>query len=188
MIEIMIVAGIIGVVGAFAMPYFDKTVESFRIVGSARSVTNALSVAKIRGAATFTRVRLFVDKSTNGHRVERLDESVTPAHWTADGPWAYLPSGVTFGYSPVTTPPPDTQPSIDQAPACTNDAGTAIGNSACVMFNSRGVPVNASGVPVSTSALYVTDGTAVFGVTVAATGMLRLWRTLPRATPDWVLQ
>ena len=41
--------------------------------------------------------------------------------------------------------------------------------------------------PTGIDALYVTDGTAVYGVTVAATGMLRLWRTLPVATPTWVL-
>jgi hypothetical protein len=37
-------------------------------------------------------------------------------------------------------------------------------------------------------ALYVTDGTAVYGVTVAASGMIRGWRTPPVSTPTWVLQ
>ncbi len=188
MIEITIVAGIIGVVGAIALPFFDKTVESFRIVGTARSVTNALSVSKIRAASTFTRVRLYVDLSSHRHRMERLDKSVTPAHWTPDGSWTSLPSAVTFGFGSITTPPAETQPALDQAPACTDDADAAIGNTACVMFNSRGVPIKLDGTPENRDALYVTDGTAIYGVTVAPTGMIRLWRTYPRETAEWVLQ
>ena len=56
------------------------------------------------------------------------------------------------------------------------------------MFNSRGVPIDSSGAPLGTNAFYLTDGSAVYAVTVAATGMLRSWRTLPVATPSWSLQ
>jgi hypothetical protein len=56
------------------------------------------------------------------------------------------------------------------------------------MFNSRGIPVDSTGAPVASGALYLTDGSAVYGVTVAATGMIRLWRTFPYATPNWVMQ
>jgi hypothetical protein len=38
------------------------------------------------------------------------------------------------------------------------------------------------------TALYVTDGTAVYGLAVSATGMVRTWKTLPLATPSWSLQ
>ena len=53
----------------------------------------------------------------------------------------------------------------------------------------RGVPIgNApSFPPIGIDAIYVTDGQAVYGVTVAATGMLKLWRTLPQVTPLWAL-
>jgi hypothetical protein len=36
--------------------------------------------------------------------------------------------------------------------------------------------------------LYLTDGTAVFGITVAATGVIKLSRTQPVAVPTWVVQ
>jgi hypothetical protein len=45
------------------------------------------------------------------------------------------------------------------------------------MFNSRGVPVDSSFAPTASDALYVTDGAAVYGLTIAATGMMRTWRT-----------
>jgi len=188
MIELLVVVGLIGIVSAISLPIAEKTIASFRLVGSARSVTNALSVAKIRAASRFSRVRLYVDLASRVHHVETLDRSVTPNHWTIEGGSTALPATVTFGFSVVGTPPPNSQATIGQAPACTQDDGTPVSGTACIMFNSRGIPVNALGTPIPDGVLYITDGTAVYGVTVAATGMIRLWRTYPLATPSWVLQ
>jgi len=184
----MVVVGLIGIVSAISMPIVEQTIASFRLVGSARSVTNALAVAKIRAASSFTRVRLYVDLTSRSHHVETLDRSVSPNHWTLDGGSTTLPATVTFGYSVVATAPPNSQATINQAPACTQDDGTVVGGTACIMFNSRGIPIDSLGAPISDGVLYITDGTAVYGVTVAATGMIRLWRTYPLATPSWVLQ
>ena len=52
------------------------------------------------------------------------------------------------------------------------------------MFNSRGIPIEYSTSTPTGDALYVTDGMMVYGVTIAPTGMLRLWRTLPVAIPE----
>jgi prepilin-type N-terminal cleavage/methylation domain-containing protein len=188
LIELLIVVGMIGVISAIAMPMFGRTVANYRVVGAARSLSNALAVTKIRSAATFTRTRLFVDMSTGTHHLELLDRTVDPAHWTMEGGSTYLPSGVSFSFSPVTSAPPNTQNAISQSVQCTADDGTVIANTACVTFNSRGVPVDPTGAPVGSGALYLTDGSAVYGVTVAATGMIRLWRTFPYATPSWVQQ
>jgi hypothetical protein len=63
-----------------------------------------------------------------------------------------------------------------------------------VLFNSRGIPVAPNGIPpnvgapTGNDALYVSDSTAVYGITVSATGQIRLWRTNPAATPSWVTQ
>ena len=56
------------------------------------------------------------------------------------------------------------------------------------MFNSRGIPVDATGAPTAVDALYLTDGTAVYGVTVSATSAIVLWRTLPATSPSWSQQ
>ena len=109
--------------------------------------------------------------------------------WANEGGVTYLSSYVIFGYASVGAPPGGTQPTIGQAPACTADDGTAIANTACVMFNSRGVPVDVTLAPTSVDAVYLTDvpSTAVYAVTVAATGMIRSWQTPSAATPTWVL-
>jgi Tfp pilus assembly protein FimT len=188
MIELLIVVGMIGVISAVAVPMIGRAVANYRVVGAARSLSNALAVTKIRSAATFTRTRLFVDMSSGTHHLELLDRTVTPAHWTTEGGATYLPYGVSFSYSPVATPPPNTQPAISQSVPCAADDGTVIANTACVIFNSRGIPVDATGAPISSGALYISDGSSVFGVTIAATGMIRLWRTYPYENPNWVLQ
>jgi Tfp pilus assembly protein FimT len=187
-VETLFVVGLIGLISAIAVPALNRTVASLRLTGDARGLTNAIAVAKIRAASKFTRVRLFVNLSDNTHFLQALDRSTTPESWVTEGGATQLSTLVAFGYAPVTAPPPNTQTTIGQSVPCVNDDGDAIANSACITFNSRGVPVDSSGAPVASGALYLTDGTAVYGVTAAASGMIRLWRTFPTATPNWVLQ
>ena len=91
---------------------------------------------------------------------------MTPNHWTAVGGATFLSANVSFGYGIVSTPPEGTQASIAQAPACADDTGAGLSNTGCIVFNSRGVPVDGSGAPTAVNALYLTDGTAVYAVTV----------------------
>jgi prepilin-type N-terminal cleavage/methylation domain-containing protein len=185
LIEIMVVVAITGVVGAIAVPMMANTLGFFRLSGDARGVSNSLSVAKMRAASDFSRVRLYVDLSTNSHHIESWDK--VNSKWVVEGGTTSLSSNVVFGFGVVGAAPPNTQGVIGQAPKCTDDLGAVIGNTACVMFNSRGVPVDSTFSPTALDAVYLTDGLAVYGVTAAATGMIRLWRTLPNAVPTWVL-
>jgi prepilin-type N-terminal cleavage/methylation domain-containing protein len=187
-LEIMVVVGIIGVLSAIAVPMVGNALASFRLTGDARGVSDTVSLVKMRAASDFSRVRLFVDLLGKAYHVESLDKTVTPNHWTTEGGTTSLSQNTSFSFGVVATPPPNSQAVIAQAPQCTDDLGAAIGNSACVMFNSRGVPIDSTGSPTALDAIYVTDGTAVLAVTVAATGMSRMWRTLPVSTPTWVLQ
>src|SRR6266581_941793 len=171
-LETVIVVGIIGVVAVIAVPMFGNSMANFRISGDARSVSNAAAVAKMRAASSFSRVRLYVDVAAKTHHIESLDKTTTPPHWTTEGGSTYLSQGVSFSFGVVTTPPPNTQATIGQSSACTTDLGAAIAGTACIMFNSRGVPIDASGAPLGTNAFYLTDGSAVYAITVAATGML----------------
>jgi hypothetical protein len=148
-----------------------------------------MAVAKIRAASKFTRVRLVATPDDRTFHIETLDRSVTPHHWEVESGATRLSMGVTFGFGEVGSPPPSTQATILQAPMCKDDDNvTDIANTACVVFNSRGIPVDATGVPNGNGVLYITDTTAIYGVTVAATGMIRLWRTFPSGTPIWVVQ
>ena len=187
MLEIIVVVAIVGIISAIAVPMFGNAITAFRVSGDARSVSNAAAVAKMRAASNFSRVRLYVDLDARTHRIQTWSKVSPVCCWVTEGGTTALSTGVVFGFNPVTTAPPNTQATIGQASECTTDEGASIANTACIMFNSRGVPIDSSFAPTGANALYVSDGAAVYGVTVAATGMLRLWRTLPVATPEWVL-
>jgi len=55
------------------------------------------------------------------------------------------------------------------------------------VFNSRGIPIASDGSPTGDDALYVTDGTAVYGTTLTATPFVRLWYS-PASRVNWVKQ
>jgi prepilin-type N-terminal cleavage/methylation domain-containing protein len=189
MIEVMVVVGIGAVLSAVAIPMVGSTLSNFRLGGDAHSVSNAVALTKMRAAATFTRARLFVDRTSNTFHIEEWNN--TTGAWVVDGGTTTLSSGVQFGFGPVTAAPPNTQAIIDQAPACLDTASPAhaIGNTACVLFNSRGIPIDgATANPTTLDALYVTDGNAVYGTTVAATGTMRLWLGRYSTTPSWTQQ
>ena len=194
LIEIMFVVALIGVIATIAVPMTGNQLSYLRLSGDARNISNALMLTKMRAAATFTQTRLYVDLSAKSFRIETWQRSASPADWAADGGMTSLSGSDRFGFAPVSAAPSFTQVTIGQASGCYTRLSALIANTACIVFNSRGVPVGPSGAPtgteppIATDALYVTDSTAVYGATVSATGMIRLWQTRPTATPTWTLQ
>jgi prepilin-type N-terminal cleavage/methylation domain-containing protein len=186
-LEMLFVVALIGVIGVIAVPQLTNSLAYFRLSGDARSISNAVAVTKMRAASNFSRARLYVNLGSKWHRVETADSS-SPPHWSADGGQTYLASNTNFGFGVVSSAPPNTQGTIGQASLCKDNTGADISSTACIIFNSRGVPIDSSGSSTNNGAVYITDGTAVYSVTVAATGMIRLWKTLPTSTPNWSLQ
>jgi Tfp pilus assembly protein FimT len=186
LVQLLVVVSIAGTLGAIAVPMTGNTLSNFRLSGDARRIQNAVALTKMRAASDFSRARLYVDLSTNSFRLQTWRKTGMPA-WVTEGGSTGLYTGDTFGVGTAAAAPPNTQVAIGQAPPCRDDDGTVIGNTACVVFNSRGIPVDNLGVPTAMDAVYVSDGTATYGVTVSATGLIRLWRTGAAAT-SWVLQ
>jgi prepilin-type N-terminal cleavage/methylation domain-containing protein len=184
MIELLVVVGVVGVITAMAV---STSLGTARLLGDARGIKNQVSLSRMQAAANFTKARLYVDLIARTYRIETWRSTGVPA-WVTQGGTTYLSSTAVYGFGPVGTPPPNTQAGIAQAPPCLDAAGAAIANTACILFNSRGIPVDTNGAPTAVYAIYVTDGTAVFGTTVSATSIVQLWRTNPSATPTWVLQ
>jgi prepilin-type N-terminal cleavage/methylation domain-containing protein len=188
LIEIMVVVAVTGVISAIAVPMMSNTLGNFRLSGDARGLTNAVSLTKMQAASNFTQARLYLDLSVNGYHTEIWQKTGTPA-WVAQGGTSYLSQATeSYGFGAVSTAPPNTQGTIGQATQCLDASLHAIANTACILFNSRGIPIDSTNAPTAAYALYATDGTAVFGVTVSATSSIRLWRTNPSATPSWVQQ
>jgi len=194
LLEVLMVVGISTVVAAIAVPMMKNTIGDFKLSGDARGLTNAVSLAKLRAASDFSQSRLFVDRDARSYHVEVWSKTAVPPDWVTEGGNTALAASDIFGFSVVGAAPPNTQAAIVQAPACLTRLGAAIANTSCILFNSRGIPVDSAGVPpavgapTGNDAVYITDNTAVFGVTISATGLIKLWRTNPLAAPAWVLQ
>ena len=189
LIEMLLVLAIMGVLATIAVPMSGNAVRYIRISGDARDISNALSVTKMRAASKFTKARLLADLSSKSYYIQTYDK--TANSWVSETGTTTLSSYVSFGYGSVGTPPSNTQTAIGQASTCYDTASppAAIANTACVIFNSRGIPVvDSTGSPSGNYALYINDGTFVYGVTVAATGFIRTWRTNQTSTPSWSLQ
>lgn len=184
LVELMLVAGIIGLMAAVALPQGGRMLAGLRLRGDGRAVANTISLAKMRAASGFTRARVYVDLSTHRYGLQVWDK--TAGTWTTEGPLEETSYGVSFGFGGLTTPPPSTQTAIHQSPACKGDDGTTdVGNTACVVFNSRGIPIDSSVSPYGENGIYLTDGTGVYGTTVTATPLIRRWWS-PAYNPAWV--
>jgi prepilin-type N-terminal cleavage/methylation domain-containing protein len=185
-IELLVVLTILVTMSAIAVPISSQTLAYFRVSGDARGVSNATAVAKMRAAADFTKARVYIDLAAKSHHIETWQKTGAPG-WVAEGGSKVISSSVSFGFSGVPAAPPNTQAVIAQPGPCLNNAGAAIANTACIIFNSRGVPVDTTGAPTNAYGAYITDGSAVYGVTISATGMMRTWRT-PIGAANWTLQ
>lgn len=188
LIEMMIVAGLTVVVAAIAIPMSGNALGYFRLSGDAKKISATATLAKMRAASNFSKSRLYVDLSTKTYHVETYQKTGTPG-WVWEGGSTDLSQGVSPGFGSLATPPANTQGTIGQAPQCLADDGTAIGNTACVVFNSRGIPIDpsASDAPTTADAIYVTDGATVYGVTVLVTGNIDVWHS-GSSTAAWTKQ
>jgi prepilin-type N-terminal cleavage/methylation domain-containing protein len=194
-LETLMVVAIIGILATIAIPSLGNSIAYYRLSGDARNLSNAISVTKMRAASKFMKTRLYVNTTSGWFRIELGSQpnATVPPTWTADGGVTYLNGSTTFDWAGVASAPPSTQATIGQASKCRGNDGAAVDETACVVFNSRGVPIapDTPGVtysPTANDAIYVTDNTLVYGVTIAATGMIKVWQTPPTSTPTWTRQ
>lgn len=186
LIELLIVLVLTVSMAAMAIPSTGALFGNLRLSGDARGLSNSIALAKMRAAADFTHARVYVDIPGRQYRVERYEKTGVPG-WVAEAGWTSLSYRVRFSTLSLATPPLNTQAAIGQAPACLDNAGATVANTACAVFNSRGIPVDDLWSPTVADAVYITDGTAVFGVTVAATGLIRTWKS-PISAAVWTKQ
>ena len=187
MVDILAAILLIGIVSAMALPATDSSLAAHRFRGDGQSISNLLALAKMRAAARFSRARLFAHRANNSYVMQTFDK--TAGSWVNDGDVMQLSRGVTFGFGPITTPPPNTQEEIGLSSECRDDDDASIPNTACIVFNSRGVPIDIAGAPAGGNAVYLTDGVGVYAITVTATPLIRMWWTANLgATPNWMEQ
>ena len=186
MIDLVVVVAIAGIIAAVALPSTSRTLADYRLRGDARAIHNMIGVAKMRAAARFTRVRLYVDLDTSSFKMQYWDKDAVPPDWVDEGGLTTLSTGIGFDTGAMDVPPPNTQNALGQSPNCLDKDGAAIANTGCIVFNSRGLPVDPNGAPYGNSAFYLTDwDTGVYAITLSATPLVRLWWS-PTSHSSWV--
>ena len=199
-LELLIVMMISLIIAALAIPGFNQMRRALRISGDARDLNGAINQAKLQAAADFTDARVFVDLGSNQVNTFHIDvwnknalgpgvgcwqvvgDLNNPCYTPGVSPVQRLSAGVTFGFGGVGAPPPNTQPNgVSQGLRCVAVNGRRVGQvatSTCVHFNSRGVPIDpGTGTPTPNDAVYITDNTQVYAVTMSPTGLSQVWAT-----------
>ena len=196
LLELVVVVVILFIAAAFAVPQINTMLRAGRLASDAHSLTEEVTLAKMRAAADFTQARVHVDLTGGTYQLEVCTKNVavlstnctgTGYSWLnanglpLEGPFP-LSQGITAGLGGVGAAPPNTQSTLGQAAACLDSTGTAIANSACIIFNSRGISIDPTtnsttiSQPTSNGAFYLTNGDSVYGVTVTPTGLIQTWR------------
>ena len=200
LLELTIVMAISIIVVGIAIPSYLTISASLRAAGDVRDLSGVTAQAKMRAAADFTRARLYANLNGNSFQLQIWHKAGSGC-WVADsdstskcltytsgapsGSVTNLSQGDTFGFGTLTAGPTPGQTTIGQAAQCLDNSGSAIANTACIVFNSRGIPINASTLaPIATGALYLTNGSVVRGLTVSATGLIQTWSTSSNAS-NW---
>ena len=186
LMELLTVVAVIGIVSIMAFPSITRGTEGIRLTSAGRAVAQSVAVAKMRAASSFSRARVFANIDSNTYAIQVWNRATNT--WVTEGGTNQLGYGVTYGFGGVTAAPPFTQDVLGQSPLCLdNDNVTPIGGTACIVFNSRGIPIDAAGGPTGNNAIYVTNGIGVFGTTLTATPLVRLWWS-PSSATAWVRQ
>lgn len=209
-LEVLLVMVVSLIIAAFAIPGFNQVQRTLRISGDARDLNGAINQAKMQAAADFTESRVYIDLGANRINTFHVDvwnkagnggtgcwqvvgDLNNPCLIPGVSPVQYLSQGVAFGFAGVGAPPPNTQAGgIAQGTAgerCTPVNGKRVGQqatTACIQFNSRGIPIDINtGVPTGNGAVYITDNTQVYGVTVGATGLSQVWANNIQGNANW---
>ena len=206
-LEVLLVMVVSLIIAALAIPGFEQVKRTLRISGDARDLNGALNQAKMQAAASFTEARVYIDLGANQINTFHVDvwnkagnggtgcwqvvgDLNNPCFIPGVSPVQYLSPGVIWGFAGVGAPPPNTQGNgIAQAQRCAPVNGKRIGQqatTACIQFNSRGIPIDINtGVPTGNGAVYITDNTQVYGVTVGATGLSLVWANNIKGNANW---
>lgn len=178
------VVAIVGSMAAIGIPLSTSMIDDIKIRGDAQGLSAAVAQTKLTAAANFTHARLFVNLAAGTFRIQTWNREGTPG-WVDAADDLRLSDRSAFGFGPATAPPPNTQATMAQAPACRDDSDAAISGTACFIFNSRGISVLSTGPPATTQALYLAGPSGVFAIILGSTGQLQLWRTTQTGANSW---
>jgi len=185
LIEMMVVAAIVGVMFVMAIPMIVTAANGFRLSGAARGIAAQLALARLRAAANFTQSRLNLNTTAGTYEIDLCTTKNTATGgcttFTQDpnSGTQYLPSGVIFG-TPATFAVPGQS---GQTSAYTQTTP--------IVFNSRGIPIDSTISPTGNDAIYLCNAAGQFSevhyyaITVYASGKVTMFKW-QSSTSTWL--
>lgn len=183
-VELLVAVAILGSIAAMALPISGNMIDDVRLRGDGQGLSSSIALAKMTGAARFTRARVRMDQAAGTYQVETWQTTGAPG-WVMDGGRQQLSVRGQFGAGPAALPPPNSQAAVAQPAPCLDNAGDPIAGTSCVLFNSRGLPITSAGVPTTTQVMYLRGPTGVFAIVIGAAGQMQVWRTTLNASGTW---
>lgn len=151
LLELVIVIAVIAIIIAVAVPDLTIFNRTYKIRNSADSVANLVNLARMRAAATFSRVEVLCSNTTNQCSLQTEAYNSTTFSADVNKQTVTLSTGVSFG-----TPATAAAGAGGQSAIAPYQGSSAQTISYAMIFNSRGLPIanNTTGTAVSDYALY----------------------------------
>ena len=186
LMELAIVASLIIVITAVAIPMIQTTMRNYRLVTDKKNIASQIALARMRAASNFTDGELTFNLTAGSYQLYVCNKT-SFVNTDSSGSLVTYPSyslsaGNSFGYGSITAPA-GTQTSIGQ-PATTSSTDQPSGSPAVIIFNSRGLPidkttscVNGTDGALTSYSVYLTDNNGGYGaVSVSPSGKITPWR------------
>lgn len=172
LVEAIVVIFLFIVLAAFTLPLFNRNNSYVSLRTSAFDIANRINEAKARAISEITPYRVNIpDLAATTFDVEKK---------LAGGGWQKVLSedlSTRVNFTPASTPAPTSASSAGGSTQCSSRTGIcAPVQATTITFNTRGIPVDAAGAPKAANAVYITNGTEFFAVTVSLSGVVEVWR------------
>lgn len=162
-VELMVVASVMLVLAAIAIPRVSGVVQTYRVGADARSIATQLTLARVSAGSQNTDARINFNSCTAGSTNYQLEiYNQSSSTWQQLAGQTTLSTGVSYGYGSISTPV---------------GSQSSITNSPCyVIFNSRGLPVDSSGNPTANYTIYIINNQNLcFAITVLLSGRIQVF-------------
>ena len=154
---------IVAIVLSIAIPAILTFTRSSRASADAKKIATQLARAKTLAAQGFTQTRLNCDLAGNSCQLEvcAVKGATECTTFGTEGGPVLLSEGTTFSFGSIRNPA---------------GSQSIIQNTGQIVFNSRSLPIDSLGASTGEYAIYITNNSNTYAVTVDNSGRVSVWR------------
>lgn len=164
--ELCLIVALMAVTAALSVPMISSSMPGLQLRADARSISDALSLAKLTAISQMTRTQVSFNIAGNQWSLSKWNK--TTSQYDLQGAVNSLSSGVSHSGIQF------------KAASGSAPSGFPTTSSGTITFNSRGIISN-GGV----GAVYISNNDTDFAITVSISGKVQLWG---RQNSQWIAQ